>query len=109
MNEFGFAKRLAETENEETENVEDDDYCDTLNYESDLDNTNQNLPSQMGFKRALEAAAAEPEPDTDEEEEDDVSMCIGMHFSFDIDIVSFAYRFISFIYHLIRADYAKER
>ena len=72
MNEFGFAKHLAETENEE-----DDDYCDTFNYESDLDNTNQNLPSQMGFKRALEAAAAKPEPDIDdEEEEDDVSVCV---------------------------------
>jgi len=108
LNEIGvheFVKSLAETENEE-----DDDYCDTLNYESDLDNTNQNLPSQMGFKRALEAAAAKPEPDIDEEEEeDDVSVYIGMHFAFAMGIVSFAYRFISFIYHSIHTDYVTER
>jgi len=104
LNEFGFAKHLAETENEE-----DDDYCDTLNYESD---SNQNLyrpslPSQKGFERALEAAELESSDD-EEEEEDDVSVCVGMHFSFDIDIVLFVNRSISFIYHSIRTDYVTE-
>ena len=113
MNEigpFGFVKSLAETENEE------DGMDIDMNYESDSENTlstSQNLyrpslptNSQKGFERALEAVAAEPESDYDEEEEeDDVS---GMHFSFDMGIVSFANRSISFIYHSIRTSYVTE-
>ena len=110
-----FVKSLAETKNEE------DGMDIDMNYESDSENTlstSQNLyrpslptNSQKGFERALEALAAEPEPDTEEEEEeeDDVSVYVGMHFSFDMGIVSFANRSISFIYHSIRTSYVTER
>ena len=65
--------------------------------------------SQIGFEIALAAVAAEPDSDTDEEKEDDVSVYVGMHFSIDMSIVSFANRSISFIYHSIRTSYVTER
>ena len=115
LNEIGvheFVKSLAETENQEDDDVEEED-DDDMNYESD---SNQNLyqpslptNSQKGFERALEAAELESSDEEEEEREDDVSVCVGMHFSFDMGIVSFANRSISIIHHSIRTSYVTER
>jgi len=98
---------LAETKNEK-------DGMDIMNYESDSDQSRRRTSMQKGFERGLNALAAKPEPDYEEEEgeeeeDDDVSVCVGMHFSFDMGIVSFANRSISFIYHSIRTSYVTER
>jgi len=98
---------LAETENEEDGMDIDMNYAENA---LSIDQSRHRTSMQKGFERGLNALAAKPEPDYEEEEEDDdVSVCVGMHFSFDMGIVSFANRSISFIYHSIRTSYVTER